>query len=239
MSHLCVFGCGIWVHQDKGKKWDPNSKLMILVGYELGPKAYQLWNPHAHSIIVSTTVHFNKSVLPNKLTKPPVSPPIIPLPASVPKPTYITIKPSWFLREPTFHDHHPPVAPVQQPQPAPIQAPSTPSSSSHGSLSPPVSHPPTPSHFTAEPSYSSLPSSPSPNSDHTQPPPKLTTWKSTCVTKLVIRYEGGSLNLLSADPEGEDFLQAFDASYQTHQSLHQLDHNWTTSFLSGSHHMSR
>ena len=40
--------------------------------------------------------------------------------------------------------------------------------------------------------------------------------KSTRMTKLVVRYEGGSSSLLSADPEGEEFLQAFDASYQTH-----------------------
>ena len=36
VSHLRVFGCSTWVHQDKGKKWDPNSKPMILVGYEAG-----------------------------------------------------------------------------------------------------------------------------------------------------------------------------------------------------------
>ena len=177
------------MHQDKGKKWDPNSKPMILVGYELGSKAYRLWNPHTHSIIVSTTVHFDESILLNKPAKPPVSQPVVPLPTSIPEPAYVTIEPDWFFGEPKFHTSHPPVAPAQQPQLAPIQASSTPSSSSQSSLSPPASRPPIPpSHITAEPSHSPPPSSPSPNLDHTQPPPKPTTRKSTHTTKPVVRY---------------------------------------------------
>ena len=46
ISYVRVFGCRAWVfNDDKGKKWDPKSKPMILVGYETGSKAYRLWNP--------------------------------------------------------------------------------------------------------------------------------------------------------------------------------------------------
>ena len=92
MSHLRIFGCSAWVHQDKGKKWDPNSKLMILVRYEAGSKAYHLWNPHTHSIIVSATVRFDESTLPNqpKLPSAPPSLILVPLP-SYSKPTHVDI----------------------------------------------------------------------------------------------------------------------------------------------------
>ena len=93
VSHLRIFGCSAWVHQNKGKKWDPNSKPMIFIGYEQGSKAYRIWNPQTHSIIVSATVRFDELLIPNKPTAPAPPPPFVPLPApSVPEHTYVDIR---------------------------------------------------------------------------------------------------------------------------------------------------
>ena len=55
VSHLRVFGCSVWVHQEKGKKWDPNSKAMVFIGYEPGSKAYRIWNPESRSVVLLLT----------------------------------------------------------------------------------------------------------------------------------------------------------------------------------------
>lgn len=55
---------------------------MVFIGYELGSKVYHIWNPKSRSIIVSTTVCFDKSCLLNKLSQEPKPVPnFTPLPA--------------------------------------------------------------------------------------------------------------------------------------------------------------
>ena len=66
VSYLRVFGCRAWVFNDQGKKWDPKSKPMTLIGFETGSKAYRLWDPTTRSIVVSANVHFDENVFPHK-----------------------------------------------------------------------------------------------------------------------------------------------------------------------------
>ena len=105
VSYLRVFGCRAWVYtpKDQRKKWDANSQPMIFVGYETGSKAYQLWNPKTHSIVVSASVRFDESLLLRKSvqdsTPPKPSPPA-----------------EQYTRVPLVFDEDPP--PISQPVPA-------------------------------------------------------------------------------------------------------------------------
>ena len=65
VSYLCIFGCHAWVYNNQRKKWDPKAKLMTLVGYKTGSKAYQLWNPATRSIVVSANVRFDEQEFPS------------------------------------------------------------------------------------------------------------------------------------------------------------------------------
>ena len=64
VSHFRVFGCRAWVHNNKGKKLDAKSIPMIFVGYESGSKAYRLWDPKSHWIVISSDVQFNEEEFP-------------------------------------------------------------------------------------------------------------------------------------------------------------------------------
>ena len=77
VSHFCVFGCRAWVHNNKGKKLDAKSIPMIFVGYESGSKAYHLWDPKSHQIVISD-VKFNEEEFP---ALPPPEP-VTPIPSS-------------------------------------------------------------------------------------------------------------------------------------------------------------
>ena len=73
ISYFQTFGCRAWVYNDKGKKWDAKSKLMIFIGYEPGAKAYRLWNPATRSVVISANVQFSEQEFPYRLA---ISPPI-------------------------------------------------------------------------------------------------------------------------------------------------------------------
>jgi len=66
VSYIQIFGCRAWVLNDQGKKWDPKALPMIFVGYEIGSKAYRLWNPKTKTIVVSANVRFDESMFPNQ-----------------------------------------------------------------------------------------------------------------------------------------------------------------------------
>ena len=74
VSHFHVFGCRAWVHNNKGKKLDAKSIPMIFVGYESGSKAYRLWDPKSHRIVISSDVQFNEEEFPALPPPEPVTP---------------------------------------------------------------------------------------------------------------------------------------------------------------------
>ena len=74
VSHFRVFGCRAWVHNNKGKKLDAKSIPMIFVGYESGSKAYRLWDPKSHWIVISSDVQFNEEEFPALPPPEPVTP---------------------------------------------------------------------------------------------------------------------------------------------------------------------
>ena len=78
ISHFRVFGCRAWAHNNKGKKLDAKSIPMIFVGYESGSKAYRLWDPKSHRIVISSDVQFNEEEFP---ALPPPEP-VAPIPSS-------------------------------------------------------------------------------------------------------------------------------------------------------------
>ena len=47
---------------------------MIFVGYEPGSKAYRLWDPKSHQIVISSDVQFNEEEFPVLLPPEPVTP---------------------------------------------------------------------------------------------------------------------------------------------------------------------
>ena len=74
VSHFHVFGCRAWVHNNKGKKLDAKSIPMIFVGYKSGSKAYRLWDPKSHRIVISSDIQFNEEEFPALLPPEPVTP---------------------------------------------------------------------------------------------------------------------------------------------------------------------
>lgn len=62
VSHLRTFGCDAYVHVlDQGRrKLDPKARLCKMVGYAVDQKAYRLWDPATHRVIVSRDVIFNE-----------------------------------------------------------------------------------------------------------------------------------------------------------------------------------
>jgi hypothetical protein len=77
VAYFRTFGCRAWVHNNKGKKLDAKALPMIFVGYEPGSKAYRLWDPRGHKIVISSDVNFDETVFPNKPEEQPVTPPTI------------------------------------------------------------------------------------------------------------------------------------------------------------------
>jgi hypothetical protein len=77
VAYFHTFGCCVWVFDKKGKKLDAKSSPMIFVGYKPGSKAYCLWDPHSHKIVISTDVNFDESTFPNKPDEKPVTPPTL------------------------------------------------------------------------------------------------------------------------------------------------------------------
>ena len=68
ISHLRVFGCQAWVHilKKRRHKFEPKSREMIFIGYELGSKGYQFWDAAHQRIEISCDVKFNETLFPAK-----------------------------------------------------------------------------------------------------------------------------------------------------------------------------
>jgi len=77
VAYFRVFGCRAWVHNNKGKKLDAKGLPMVFVGYEPSSKAYRLWNPANHKVVISSDVIFDETLLPNKPATPLVIPPVV------------------------------------------------------------------------------------------------------------------------------------------------------------------
>ena len=78
IPHFRVFRCRAWVHNNKGKKLDAKSIPMIFIRYKSGSKAYCLWDPKSHWIVISLDVQFNEEEFP---ALPPPEP-VAPIPSS-------------------------------------------------------------------------------------------------------------------------------------------------------------
>ena len=65
MAYFRIFGCRAWVHNNKGKKLDAKAPPMTFVGYEPGSKAYRLWDPLSHKIVISSDVTFDETLFPH------------------------------------------------------------------------------------------------------------------------------------------------------------------------------
>ena len=197
VSYLHIFGCRAWVFNDQGKKWDPKSKPMILVGYEIGSKAYRLWNPVTRSIVVSANVRFDENVLPNKpaatLPKVPTEP--IATSSKLPPPTsqdYIRVR-DYDDDEFLYPTTVPPAPSVHLPTPAPSAGPSAP---------PNVTAPPPPIPPVMTPSLS-RPSTPAPDPDPQESDSEPPAWRS----KRKGKAKASALQ--STEPEGA----ALDVAY--------------------------
>ena len=61
VGHSRVFGCLAYVHipDEKRKKLDDKSKKCIMIRYSLDLKAYRLYDPSAHEIIISRDIIFD------------------------------------------------------------------------------------------------------------------------------------------------------------------------------------
>jgi len=111
VSYLRVFGCRAWVHthKDQKKKWDPTSKPMVFVGYELGSRAYRLWNPASRSIVISASVRFDETQFPNR-SRPD---------AAVAGPSRLIPKPNQFPPDDCFYTILPELAEEESTPPPP------------------------------------------------------------------------------------------------------------------------
>jgi len=65
VAYFRIFGCRAWVHNNKGKKLDAKAPPMTFVGYEPGSKAYRLWDPLSHKIVISSDVTFDETLFPH------------------------------------------------------------------------------------------------------------------------------------------------------------------------------
>jgi len=74
VAYLRTFGCRAWVHNHKGKKLDAKALPMTFIGYEFGSKAYRLWNPREHKVVISSDVTFDETSFPHRLVDKPVEP---------------------------------------------------------------------------------------------------------------------------------------------------------------------
>jgi hypothetical protein len=75
MVYFHTFGCCTWVFNRKGKKLNAKNSPMIFIGYKPGSKAYRLWDPQGHKIVILADINFNKATFPNKPEEKPVEPP--------------------------------------------------------------------------------------------------------------------------------------------------------------------
>ena len=64
-SNMRIFGCGTYafISKDQCSKLDPRSKKYVFVCYGDGVKAYIMWDPTAHKLIISRFVVVDESSL--------------------------------------------------------------------------------------------------------------------------------------------------------------------------------
>ena len=154
VSYLRVFGYCAWVFNDQGKKWDPKSKLMTLVGFETGSKVYRLWDPSTCSIVVSANVKFDEYVFlhkPQMSIQPSVRTPPSTSSSKLPPPSY-----SDYTSVPWFSDDEPESRATQLPLPPPPKSPSPLLSPTASPKAPQQSPPTVPSSTAVEPPTSIL-----------------------------------------------------------------------------------
>jgi len=202
---------------------------MVFVGYEIASKAYRLWNPKTHKIVVSVNVKFDETVLPNK-------PSITPAPVvTTTTPKYVpphkratTVDIPWlFVDE---EKAKPSTASTSKGKQRAISPPSSSSSSSSSSSDSesedeqpvPPSEPtvPTPPpdtpHVSPKSPERTLPSTP-PNQGPSQALQDAPTKsrKSKRQPKQVEKYVAGTSGLGSAETEGDEAkqLERFERTY--------------------------
>ena len=92
VSHLHIFRCLGYMHVPdyKHHKLDVKVIKVVLVGYELGSKGYQLWDRHTHSLRLSWDVTFDESVFPFLQGAKPHPAPESPAPISAQAPIIIS-----------------------------------------------------------------------------------------------------------------------------------------------------
>jgi len=202
---------------------------MVFVGYEIASKAYQLWNPKTHKIVVSVNVKFDETVLPNKpsITPAPVITTTTPLYVP-PHKHATTVEIPWpFIDE---EKAKPSTASTSKGKQREISPPSSsPSSSSSSSdsesedeqpvlPSEPTAPTPTPEspHVSPKTPEQTLPSTP-PNQGPSQVLPDAPTksCKSKRQPKQVERYVAGTSGLGSTETEGDEAkqLEKFERTY--------------------------
>lgn len=62
IRHLRIFGCIAYahIHDDHHRKLDAKSRKCIMVGYSEESKAYKLYDPINHKVIISRDVTFDE-----------------------------------------------------------------------------------------------------------------------------------------------------------------------------------
>ena len=63
MGHIRVFGCTCYAKRDTQhlKKLDDRSRELVHLGVEPGSKAYRLYDPRSHKVVVSRDVVFDEN----------------------------------------------------------------------------------------------------------------------------------------------------------------------------------
>ena len=214
VSYLRVFGCRAWAHTpgDQKKKWDANSRPMIHVGYELGSKAYRLWNPVSRSIVISASVRFDETQFPNRPRPDPATAGPSHL---IPKPTQLPPDDRFYTILPDFAEEESIPRP-QPPGPPGKGKGKTPQQTSMAPKPPSPPHTPSPPQSPPPPEDSSSDSDSEPGDQSDQPEAGPSQRRSTRVvkpvTKLSTKFVPGGRDLNAAEAE-EAFLNQVDQSY--------------------------
>ena len=173
----------------------------------MGSKAYRLWDPVTHSVVISTNVGFDEMLFPNQRSDPP-KPALEPLPSSSPHTPTVYI--------PGLVDDSSDTDPwklAAQKGKARARSPSTSSSSSESRTATPPPEIPPPSSIQVEPPASHMiPEPTTPPNSPPVPEPSVPRKRPTCKHKPVKHYEGGTSGLGSLKAEG-DFWEKVDQVY--------------------------
>ena len=126
ISYFQTFGCHAWKYNAEAKEWDPKVLPMVLISYKTRSKAYHLWDPKSHKIVVSANVWFSEL----ELLYQPTFKPVTPAPAPKPAPCSSQVKLLETAQIPWnfFDEEDPPKpsssVPCKSPSPTPSDKPS-------------------------------------------------------------------------------------------------------------------